>query len=179
MTGNGPQTPAQALAPEARDLQPTLNPAYRPPSELEDPGKEQGPPPRPLKKRPQISSGKTPDRATKIFKGTEGGVYNLAPIPIGRLAFRERPKTTLTNQGTATHRGLLGPSSLSTSFLKAAQKLTKQGEEAIQLDEILSKAATKWERAGYTELTRLIARLRNEVAAFSRELISGILREPP
>ena len=43
MTGNGPQTPAPALAPEARDLQPTLNPVYKPLEELEeleDPGKE-------------------------------------------------------------------------------------------------------------------------------------------
>src|ERR1700733_2798849 len=133
MTGNGPQTPAPALAPEARDLQPTLNPVYKPLDELEDPEKEQGPPPRPLKKRPQISSGKTPDRATKIFKGTEGGLYNQAPIPMGRLAFRERPKAALTNQrplGAAAQIGLLGPSSLSTSFLKAAQRLTIQGEEA-------------------------------------------------
>jgi hypothetical protein len=40
MTGNGPQTPAPALAPVAHDLQPTLNLAYSPLNELEDPGEE-------------------------------------------------------------------------------------------------------------------------------------------
>jgi hypothetical protein len=176
MTGNGPQTPA----PDPRDLHAVETPAHGPqerPGNAEEAAGFFHPA---QKKRPKISTGKTPDRATKIFKGIEGEPINLAPIPMGRLAFRERPKAALTNQrplGAATQIGLLGPSSLSASFLKAAQRLTIQGEEAAQLDEILRKVAVKWEKAGYTDLTRLTARIRNEIAAFSKELISGTLRE--